>query len=283
MVTSLFTHPDIISRECFNNLKQTCTLISTMSPKQGTCHSLRVLASDFLRSVFEAESGLSPDANTVKICDNLIETGDLPKNPPIGARLRLKLLNLYHACRALFGFPFGAHSLIIEDLSIDLICFVHSIIMKDLLPPEQIGCFRTIEVAPRGSLHRYAPYCTIRPRLETVLEEFVNSKAKIMTSGQNQLADMVKLTAIFFSEFLMIHPFSNGNGRTARLLASFALRDFTIILFTPACPRDEYLAALTSRWRSNNHPRSFQPLMRLFVQSLSIAVSHYVWMETEYV
>lgn len=272
MIASLFAHPDIISDECSDDLNLACTSIAQLSPKIGT-HSLRVLASDFLRTVFEAESGLLPSSHMVEICDNLIQSGAVRQN--------LKLLNLYRACCAVrvFGLDVAVDAPVITDLSIDSICLLHSIVMKGLLPPDQVGCFRTVEVAPRGSPHRYAPYCTIKPKIESLLKSFHDCKSQIAASGKNQLANMIKLAAILFSEFLMIHPFTNGNGRTARLLANFALRDFVRVPFTIDCSRSEYLSALTSRWRSDSCPQSFQPLMRLFVRSFSTAVSHYAWME----
>jgi Fic family protein len=85
------------------------------------------------------------------------------------------------------------------------------------------------------------------------------------------------LGALFFSEFLRIHLFSNGNGRTARLLLNVLLKDSTIIPFSlyyrgKIAPRETYIGALENR--SDGTPPNLVALLVLLtaygcVESLS--------------
>ena len=59
---------------------------------------------------------------------------------------------------------------------------------------------------------------------------------------------MIRLGSLFFSEFLLIHPFSNGNGRTARLLLSAFLKFEMVIPFSMyISKREEYIEVLEKR------------------------------------
>ncbi|POW03270.1 hypothetical protein PSTT_11225, partial [Puccinia striiformis] len=68
----------------------------------------------------------------------------------------------------------------------------------------------------------------------------------------------VRLAASFMTNFLHIHPFSNGNGRVARLAVSWLLADITIvpIPLTSSNGRQHVLEAL----RDSRHLTPFTPL-----------------------
>jgi len=65
--------------------------------------------------------------------------------------------------------------------------------------------------------------------------------------NNNNVEDCVKIGAMFFTIFLDIHPFSNGNGRISRLLLSLILSYSCIVpvsLYQCTKCRDFYLNCL---------------------------------------
>ena len=75
------------------------------------------------------------------------------------------------------------------------------------------GKFRKISYNA-GLYHIYSPPSTIETSIQKVVENYKKDKANNIHP--------VKLTTKLFFDFLAIHPFEDGNGRTARLLASYA-------------------------------------------------------------
>ena len=60
---------------------------------------------------------------------------------------------------------------------------------------------------------------------------------------------------LLFSEFLLIHPFADGNGRTARLLTNFILRGTTFVpLSLYNKDRELYLKVLEDRSLERTSP-----------------------------
>jgi Fic family protein len=55
-----------------------------------------------------------------------------------------------------------------------------------------------------------------------------------------QIADVVGLCAWAHAEWVRIHPFANGNGRTARLWANFLARRYGLPFFVRLRPRPEH-------------------------------------------
>jgi fido (protein-threonine AMPylation protein) len=104
-----------------------------------------------------------------------------------------------------------------------------------------------------GSSVIYAQPSSIEPRLYALFE-FANAQKREqhLHPSMPRWMFMLRLGALFYSEFLLIHPFSDGNGRTARILFSAFIRDdipFPVSLYSHG-GRDEYLAALVQR---NDH------------------------------
>jgi len=53
-----------------------------------------------------------------------------------------------------------------------------------------------------------------------------------MAKHSPDIAGCIAVGTVFFSEFLLIHPFLNGNGRVARLMLNYLLRRVVIVPFT---------------------------------------------------
>jgi len=93
------------------------------------------------------------------------------------------------------------------------------------------GKYRTNLASAIGSTVAYALPSKIPSRVATLFQ-FVNETRSSLPADSPSLARLLQLGAFFMSEFLLIHPFSNGNGRTARLLLNYFLRDVTVVPFS---------------------------------------------------
>ena len=125
-----------------------------------------------------------------------------------------------------------------RHFGIDLIKEVHACVMKGDTEP---GVFRTVNVRPWCSSTVYALPDGIPDKLGKLVD-FVNETPT--SSTQEKIA----LACLFFSEFLLIHPFRDGNGRTARILLSCLLRDVCAVPYVLNMSRREiFLNVLEKR------------------------------------
>ncbi len=89
------------------------------------------------------------------------------------------------------------------------------------------GQWRDHAVYIRGSLHVPPNYVTLPQRLEEMMQTYGDRRAH---------GHAVEAAATLHFELLTIHPFADGNGRTARLVANLALiqAGYAPILIGPA-------------------------------------------------
>ena len=108
-----------------------------------------------------------------------------------------------------------------KTLQVDqkLVLEVHKIVTKDLVADFNCGSFRTSSVVVNnpatGVIAYIAPQYQDVPNLVTELIDFV--------SKNEQVLDPLILAGLFHKQFVIIHPFVDGNGRTTRLLTKVIL------------------------------------------------------------
>ena len=120
-----------------------------------------------------------------------------------------------------------------------------------------------------GSRHDYPPAKFVPPFIEKLGQELIDERAN--TSG-------LELAVRAHNKFVEIHPFVDGNGRTARLLMMAILTDhqLPIIDLRPDDKR-RYLDALE---RSNN--KDLGPMLNLFADLMEVSLAEIQdWTETE--
>lgn len=119
-----------------------------------------------------------------------------------------------------------------QDLSLDLILGVHRQVMDKLLSPGQTGALRVEPVFvndPKTGQTKYLPPDAndVKPLMDSLIA---------FTSLKQGLIDPLIIAGIFHREFVLIHPFMDGNGRTCRLttkvlLAQMGLDTFNLFSF----------------------------------------------------
>ena len=125
-----------------------------------------------------------------------------------------------------------------EVINNELIKRFHSVIMKDL--HKEAGMFKMVENMIIG-----ADFESTKPYLvPTELKNWCDNLNYKLNNSRNL---QEKLSAIFEShiQFEKIHPFSDGNGRTGRLLIVYSCFENNLVPFViPQDRKDFYLACL---------------------------------------
>ena len=92
----------------------------------------------------------------------------------------------------------------------------------------------------------------------SALVDFVNKTLSDLDklSNDSETIQAICLGGYFLSEFLLIHPFYDGNGRTARILLSHIILSYTFVPLSLFClpdadnPISKYIQALEAEGRT---------------------------------
>lgn len=106
-----------------------------------------------------------------------------------------------------------------KPVTAQFICTIQSIVVEGLIDEKNIGNFRIDHVVVNDPRKRKIAY--ISPNAEEVnilMNELINYLEK-----EYNITDPLILAGIFHRQFVIIHPFMDGNGRTARLVTKYLL------------------------------------------------------------
>lgn len=130
-----------------------------------------------------------------------------------------------------------------QTFTTDLILTIHQGVVQELLPSHQTGQWRLEPVIvhePRtGGIAYLPPDHGAVPQLMAELVAFVER--------ERQELDPLLLAGIFHKQFVIIHPFVDGSGRTARLATNVLLAGLGINLF-PLLSFENYYNQNVSRY-----------------------------------
>ncbi len=128
-----------------------------------------------------------------------------------------------------------------------------SLLMKNLAVPDArfVGAFRgepgLEKIQVRVGVHYGVDAAEVAEELgdfETKLQALIRELDAMLPAGQepdaDQLAAVVDLCAWVHAEWIRIHPFANGNGRTARLWANCIAMRYGLPPFIRLRPRPNY-------------------------------------------
>ncbi|MEA1961420.1 MAG: Fic family protein [Bacillota bacterium] len=90
---------------------------------------------------------------------------------------------------------------------------IHRLVLKRI-NDDNAGVYRTENVIISGARHRPPQHFLIKEQMEKLIERY---------NTEWQRFHPIERAAMLHGEFVKIHPFVDGNGRTARLLLNFAL------------------------------------------------------------
>lgn len=121
------------------------------------------------------------------------------------------------------------------DISERVIKDLHYIILKSI-DNKNAGEYRSSNVLISGSAHRPVEHFLVQERMRELIQWYKDNKDTMHP---------IKLAAEFHFKYVYIHPFIDGNGRSARLLMNLILmRNGYPITVIKTDNRDEYMRAL---------------------------------------
>jgi Fic family protein len=130
---------------------------------------------------------------------------------PLSLSTKHQMLQFCSATKALHTAP-----MLHQPLSVVLLCRIHGIMMSGSTLGRDAGQIRTADVCAGGrggSTHVFVPPAHVHAALDALIAKY--------NSDQN--CHPVQRAAWLLYQLLSIHPFKNGNGRLARLFASWSL------------------------------------------------------------
>ncbi|NFH92016.1 Fic family protein [Clostridium botulinum] len=121
------------------------------------------------------------------------------------------------------------------DISERVIKDLHYIILKSI-NNKNAGKYRDTNVLISGSRHRPVEHILVAEKMQELIKWYKENKEKLHP---------IELAAEFHFRYVYIHPFIDGNGRSARLLMNLILmRNGYPISVIKNEDRDEYMKAL---------------------------------------
>jgi Fic family protein len=150
-----------------------------------------------------------------------------------------------------------------EPLSEWQIRNLHRLVLKGI-DDDNAGRYRSVDVAIAGARQAPPPHYVLAERMADFMAWYVNTGAALHP---------VARAAEVHTRFVLIHPFADGNGRTARLLLNLELlkAGFWPVV-VPVERRLDYYTSLDAAW-GNGEPGDFEPSNRLIAELVKGALA----------
>ncbi|MBF0246906.1 MAG: Fic family protein [Alphaproteobacteria bacterium] len=148
----------------------------------------------------------------------------------------------------------------LHTFTADDVCRLHKLFLGGIF--EWAGMYRTIDISSPGIRWCHAQYIDQEmARFDTLL------RAATPLSPNLPHDEIITKVAEIHGEFIAIHPFRDGNGRTGRMLANLMLMQaecppFRMVLFDTAEMQEKYFAAIRDVWANVDYTK----LTRLFAE-----------------
>jgi Fic family protein len=230
------------------NIRHAVTKLTNRIIHEDDEDILKCIQGDYLREIWISENPTYLSNNeTVEVVTVLFEEGSKPDSCPNDDWTQL--VNLKCAMEYL---DFNSSLTVHTPFSLELISETHRLVAQNLIADG--GMIRTVSVGASNTNITYARPIQILPLLK-ILIKFVNKQFELEINLEHAL----KVGTVFYAEFLKIHPFKDGNGRTARLLLNYLLKGFALVPFSLYLnvenQRNLYLNVIDeAQWNKNPSP-----------------------------
>lgn len=107
-----------------------------------------------------------------------------------------------------------------DEIDQEILLRIHKLTVDKLVPEEQVGKFRTVKVVVRGV---ETGQVTFTPPEASEIPGQVAQLLSWLNSDSAKINSPILKAGVLLYEIVRIHPFTEGNGRTARALATLSL------------------------------------------------------------
>lgn len=235
----------------FSNIEDAVRRLTTRPYDPDDAEILKCITSEYLRNIWISENPSNlPASSTIEVVMSLFDYNQKPADCS-----ETEWKHVTNLKRAMEYLDLRSDSNSIIELNMELICETHRLVAAELFPGG--GSFRDVMVGPANYSVTYA-----RPRqIERKLRLLITFIKKYLNESTT-LKHILEISTVFFSEFLKIHPFKDGNGRTVRLLLNYILKKHSIVPFSvygnnmsSDKQRELYLTVLyEAQWNCNPTP-----------------------------
>ncbi|TSC88068.1 MAG: Uncharacterized protein G01um10147_299 [Microgenomates group bacterium Gr01-1014_7] len=166
------------------------------------------------------------------------------------------------------------------NFTLETILEMHRLTTEKILPPESTGNFRIRQVVIKNTKTGQVSY-TPPPAVEVpyLVEDLVNW----INSDEGKEANPVIKAGIIHYELARIHPFTDGNGRVARAVATLIMfldgydirKFFALEEYFDENPMNYYLTlqAVSNQLVLDTHERDLTPWLEYFVEGVAIELN----------
>ncbi|RKO87119.1 fido domain-containing protein [Blyttiomyces helicus] len=182
----------------------------------------------------------------------------------LSVRMAKKVQNLRDAVNFLFPTQFDTDLPAPEEFTPDLLMAIHRYVGGHGLI-SYAGSYRTKWLAPAKEDYVYLDPVRVPIELPRLC-----ASVRAALCNDSSLLKRVALAAAFATNFLHIHPFSNGNGRVARLAVSWLLQGHTVVpvpLYANGADQEVFLECVQES-RIGGPPFTARALSRFVLESV---------------
>ncbi|MBI2023054.1 Fic family protein [Candidatus Giovannonibacteria bacterium] len=159
-----------------------------------------------------------------------------------------------------------------KPINIGVVYDVHREIYFDWWP-EVAGKIREEEVTIWHSEHLPPHHSKIREHMQSLQLDLQDRLAKIdfqklsSSSNETDFVEFTKLVAFIHHKIVWIHPFIDGNGRTARLMANLLLERYGLWGISAQIERENKEAYFNALSQIDDYD-DYEPLMEIIIEGL---------------